>query len=183
MTRGGQLVLGVADDRRIVGVDDTDRVGRDVDNVATNNCEPPATVIQEVITAPDAPGGPVLVVNAPKGDQRPYRTNRGVYFVRTSTGRRRASQEELLRLFQAAESLQAGPHRPVQHPPRLTITKSTLAPPDPSQLVWPVKQIGKLAQRPNDSPLDRSEGKQTAHSSNPVKPSISPRPDQSCPCE
>jgi len=104
-TDGGQLVLGVADDRRVVGIDDTDRVGRDVDNVARNNCEPPVTVVQEVITAPDAPERSLLVVNVPKGDQRPYRTNRGVHYVRTSTGRRRASREELLRLFQAAESL------------------------------------------------------------------------------
>jgi ATP-dependent DNA helicase RecG len=45
------------------------------------------------------------VVNIPKGDRRPYRTNKGRYYVRTSSGCRDASREELLRLFQATESL------------------------------------------------------------------------------
>jgi len=102
---GGQLLLGVSDDRRVVGVADPDVVARSVDNVATNNCEPPLTIVQETLQ-PAGPGGdPAVVVNIPKGDQRPYRTSRGVYYVRTSSGRRQASREELLRLFQATESL------------------------------------------------------------------------------
>ncbi|MCL6449774.1 MAG: putative DNA binding domain-containing protein [Acetobacteraceae bacterium] len=112
-TDGGQLVIGVTKERLIKGVDDADAVARLVDDVATNNCEPPITVIQEVLW-PDnhGPGAettltarPVLVVNIPKGDQRPYRTNRGVFYIRTTSGRRSASREELLRLFQATESL------------------------------------------------------------------------------
>src|SRR6185295_8442208 len=102
-TDGGQLILGVSESREIVGVEDPDRVTRDVDNAATNNCEPPITVIQETLQ-PEA-GGTVVVVNVPKGDMRPYRTNRGVFYVRTTSGRRQASREELLRLFQATESL------------------------------------------------------------------------------
>jgi ATP-dependent DNA helicase RecG len=102
-TDGGQLVLGVTETREIVGVDDPDRVAREVDNVATNNCEPPITVIQETLHSEE--GRTVVIVNVPKGDMRPYRTNRGVFYVRTSSGRRQASREELLRLFQAAESL------------------------------------------------------------------------------
>lgn len=103
-TDGGQLVLGVSEDREIAGVGDADAVGRKVDNVAYENCEPPVTVVQEVLE-PEGPAKPVLVVNVPKGDMRPYRTNRGVYYIRTTSGRRQASREELLRLFQATESL------------------------------------------------------------------------------
>lgn len=101
-TDGGQLIIGVAKDRAIKGVDDPDSVNRDVDNVAFNNCEPPITVVQEVL---DDNGRKVVVVNIPKGDRRPYRTNKGRYYVRTSSGCRDASREELLRLFQATESL------------------------------------------------------------------------------
>lgn len=101
-TDGGQLVIGIADDRGIRGVDDTDAIHREVDNVAFNNCEPPITVIQEVL---EVDGARVVIVNIPKGSQRPYRTSRGRYYVRTSSGRRDASREELLRLFQATESL------------------------------------------------------------------------------
>lgn len=102
-TDGGQLLIGVADDGTFVGVDDTDRVARQVDNAATNNCEPPITAIQEVLAEGGRP--PVVVVNVPKGDMRPYRTSSGRYYIRTTSGRRDASREELLRLFQAAESL------------------------------------------------------------------------------
>lgn len=101
-TDGGQLIIGVAKDRAIKGVDDPDSVNRDVDNVAFNNCEPPITVVQEIL---DDNGRKVVVVNIPKGDRRPYRTNKGRYYVRTSSGCRDASREELLRLFQATESL------------------------------------------------------------------------------
>ena len=102
-TDGGQLMLGVADDGQIRGVDDFDQVTQRMDQVAYQNCEPPLTIVQEVVKTAD--GGTVVVVNVPQGDLRPYRTNRGDYFIRTSSGRRRASRQELLRLFQAAESL------------------------------------------------------------------------------
>ena len=47
----------------------------------------------------------MLVVHVPKGTRKPCRTNRGNYYVRTSSGVRDASQEELLRMFQASRSL------------------------------------------------------------------------------
>jgi ATP-dependent DNA helicase RecG len=102
-TDGGQLILGVADDRRFVGLNDPDAVMQTVDQVTYQNCEPPLTVVQETVRADN--GAIVVVINVPQGDQRPYRTIRGDYFIRTSSGRRRASRQELLRLFQAVESL------------------------------------------------------------------------------
>jgi ATP-dependent DNA helicase RecG len=47
----------------------------------------------------------VVVVHVDKGDQRPYRTASGQYYVRGGARCRRASREELLRLFQAVRSL------------------------------------------------------------------------------
>jgi len=102
-TDGGQIIFGVDSDKQIVGIDDTDQLMQFIDNVAYNNCEPPITIIQE--TTRNLTGQVVVTVNIPKGDQRPYRTNRGVYYVRTTSGRRQASREELLRLFQSVESL------------------------------------------------------------------------------
>ncbi len=116
-TDGGQLILGVDKNHKLLGIEDTDRVMRDIDNIAANNCEPPITIVQEVLsskarTAPKksstikaAEKKSVIVVNIPKGDMRPYRTNRGLFYIRTTSGRRQASREELLRLFQATESL------------------------------------------------------------------------------
>lgn len=102
-TDGGRLIIGVTNDRRIVGVSDADAVHRAVDNVAYNNCVPPITVVQETVITDD--GAVVVVVNVPKGRLRPYRTQAGRYFIRTTSGCRDASREELLRLFQAVESL------------------------------------------------------------------------------
>ena len=102
-TDGGQLILGVNKARQIVGVADADRVMQSLDSIAYQNCEPPLTIVQETVQTPD--GLVVVVVNVPKGDQRPYRTNRGVYYTRTSSGRRQTSRQELLRLFQATESM------------------------------------------------------------------------------
>ena len=102
-TDGGQLIFGVGKNRAIAGVDDPDRLMQRVDQIAYNNCEPPLTVLQETIRTEE--GRVVVVVNVPKGDQRPYRTGRGDYFIRTMSGRRRASRQELLRLFQSVESL------------------------------------------------------------------------------
>lgn len=103
-TDGGQLVFGVGEDRVALGVEEPDRLMRTVDNVAAQSCEPPVTVVQEVLRPREADGS-VVVVNVPKGSMRPYRTHRGVFYVRTTSGRRRASREELLRLFQASGSL------------------------------------------------------------------------------
>ena len=102
-TDGGQLILGVTKERNIIGIPDADRVMQAVDSVAYQNCEPPLTVVQETVGVES--GEVIVVVNIPKGDQRPYRTNRGVYYIRATSGRRQASRQELLRLFQASESL------------------------------------------------------------------------------
>lgn len=102
-TDGGQLILGVTKEQKILGVDDTDKTMQKVDLIAYQNCEPPLTVIQETIKSEN--GVNVVIINIPKGDQRPYRTNRGVYYIRTTSGRHQASRQELLRLFQATESL------------------------------------------------------------------------------
>ena len=97
-TDGGDVFLGVDDAGGTPGVADVDRTAQRVDSVAYNNCSPPVTVLQETVATET---GPVLVVRVPRGEGRPYRTNRGVYYTRTASGRRHASREELLRLFQA----------------------------------------------------------------------------------
>jgi ATP-dependent DNA helicase RecG len=97
---GGQILIGIEDDGVITGVPDPDPVMLKVDDVAFNLCQPPVTVLPEVV---DFEGKQVVVVNVPKGDQRP--TNDGRYYVRSGTRCRSASREELLRLFQRSKAL------------------------------------------------------------------------------
>lgn len=100
-TDGGQLIFGVSEDREVIGVADVTRLVDLVDNVSYDLCRPPVTVVPEVL---DVGGRTVVVLNIAKGDQRPYSTSQGRYYLRSGQRCRQASREELLRLFQATES-------------------------------------------------------------------------------
>ncbi|MGH3771994.1 MAG: RNA-binding domain-containing protein [Pseudonocardiaceae bacterium] len=99
---GGQLVIGVVKDRSVVGVPDVDQLLLNVDDVAFQRCSPPITVMPEEVRLD---GKDVVVLNIPKGDQRSYSAGEGRYYIRSGARCCRASREELLRLFQAAQSL------------------------------------------------------------------------------
>ncbi len=99
---GGQLVVGVAKDRTVTGIEDPDALMLLVDDVAFQRCRPPVTVVPEIVRLDDMD---VVVLNVAKGDQRPYATKSGQYYVRGGARCRQASREELLRLFQASKSL------------------------------------------------------------------------------
>jgi len=101
-TDGGQIIIGVSKTAEIVGVENIDEIVRRIDDVAFNRCEPPVPVIPETFSIE---GKVIIVLNVPKGEQRPYRTQSGLYYVRSANRCRQASRQELLRLFQATESL------------------------------------------------------------------------------
>ena len=93
-TDGGQLFFGVNDSGEVTGLEDIDSAMLLIEDVAYQRCEPPITILQEIISIGNQT---VLVVNIPKGKQRSYRTRSGQYYVRSSNRCRQASQEELLR--------------------------------------------------------------------------------------
>ena len=101
-TDGGQIIIGISDRGEIVGVSNPDEVLRKIDDVAYNRCEPPITVLPETVKVGDKQ---VIIINVPKGEQRPYRTSSGFFYIRSGNRIRKASREELLRLFQATESI------------------------------------------------------------------------------
>lgn len=101
-TEGGIILLGVSDKKEIKGVSKPDKEMQRVENICYNNCEPSIAVAIEKIKVDD---GIVLCIHISKGPERPYRTNRGVYYIRTSAGKRQATREELLRLYQATRSI------------------------------------------------------------------------------
>jgi ATP-dependent DNA helicase RecG len=101
-TDGGQLVFGVTDTGTIPGIQNIDESMRIIDDLAYQRCEPPVTVVQETVKIGDKT---ILIANISKGTHRPYRTSGGHYYIRASNRCRQASREELLRLFQAGESI------------------------------------------------------------------------------
>jgi ATP-dependent DNA helicase RecG len=88
-TDGGQIIVGVSNRGEIAGVENLDDAMKLADDVAFNRCEPPVTIIQETV----------------KVEGRPYHTSDGRCYVRATNRCRLASHEELLRLFQATESI------------------------------------------------------------------------------
>ncbi len=101
-TDGGQLIFGVNDASEVTGIENIDELMRIIDDLAYQRCEPPVTVVQETVNINKKT---ILVVNIPKGNQRPYKTSGGQYYIRSSNRCRQASREELLRLFQSGESI------------------------------------------------------------------------------
>ena len=136
-TDGGQLIFGISSDKHIVGVDDPDWLFNKVDDIAFQHCEPPITVVQESL---DIDGKTVVVVNIPKGDQRPYRTNSGLYYIRTTSGCRQASRQELLRLFQSTASL----YYDETTLPRLRSHSRTRLSPEAVASTWPSGEKARL---------------------------------------
>lgn len=101
---GGLLLIGVGDDRSVRGVSEPDVMLRHVDSISRQNIEPPLSLIQ--VEKLEIDSRIVLAVHVVRGPQRPYRTNRGQYYVRTAASRRLATRQELLELYQSAEALQ-----------------------------------------------------------------------------
>ena len=99
---GGEIFIGIDDSGNVVGVENADELMRTIDDMASQGCEPPVTVLTEPV---EIKGKTILVIRVPKGSHRPYRTNSGQYYIRSTNRCRQASREELLRLFQASESL------------------------------------------------------------------------------
>ena len=101
-TEGGRILLGISDKKEIKGISKPDREMQRVENISHNNCEPSLAVSIEKIRVNKKI---VLSIYIPKGAERPYRTNRGIYYIRTSSGKRQATREELLRLYQSTRSI------------------------------------------------------------------------------
>ncbi|MBI4645030.1 MAG: putative DNA binding domain-containing protein [Bacteroidia bacterium] len=101
-SNGGQLFIGITNSGEITGIQEIDSTMRRIDDVAYNCCEPPITVYQEILNVSDKT---VLIINIPKGTQRPYRTKTGQCYIRSANRNRQTSWEELRRLFQDSSNI------------------------------------------------------------------------------
>ena len=101
-TEGGNLIIGVSDDGEILGVTDLDKEMQRIDNICSNNCEPTVYTTIEKFIIDDRK---IMIVKIPKGPQRPYRTNRGIHYIRTASGKRIASPGELRLIHQASGAI------------------------------------------------------------------------------
>lgn len=103
---GGTILAGVADNGEIKGLSDVHvrRLNQLIANTASENVKPAIFPETEIITIDNQK---ILVIRIPYGSHKPYCTNKGVYYTKSGSDKRKVSQEELRRLFQESGKLYA----------------------------------------------------------------------------
>ena len=107
-SQGGTILIGVADDGTLAGLSaqDVRRVNQLIGNVATQGVRSPISPHTENV--PLAKRRTVVVVTVPEGLDKPYFDRHGVIWLKAGADKRRVqSKEELRRLFQDVDLLQA----------------------------------------------------------------------------
>ncbi len=106
-TLGGKIFIGVNDDGEIVGLhsEDIQRINQLLSNTASQNVRPAINPLTEIVTIEEKR---ILIIDVPKGTNKPYQDKGGVIWVKNGADKRRAtSREELRRLFQESGMVHA----------------------------------------------------------------------------
>lgn len=98
---GGTIVLGVSDDKKIIGVTRND-IEEWIMNICRNNCVPGIIPIFDI---EEIDGKKVAKIEVPRGFT-PHKVNNGRYYIRVGSTKREMSQEELARAFQRSQLVQ-----------------------------------------------------------------------------
>jgi len=96
-TQGGVLLLGIADNGVVEGIDQRKNYEEWIANIARENVEPALAIDIQSVTHEKKT---ILLVTIPKGKHKPYQTNKHQFLVRVGSTNRVATQSELMRLFQ-----------------------------------------------------------------------------------
>jgi len=106
-TLGGKIFIGVDDDGSVSGVSSADihRINLLLSNVASQNVKPAINPLTEIKTLEQ---GRVLIIDVPKGINKPYQDKNGTIWVKSGAGKRKATaREEIQRLFQESGMVHA----------------------------------------------------------------------------
>lgn len=95
-TDGGVVVVGVADDGAIIGVENAEVQAEDIENKVRQRISPPAP--WSVINT-EAEGKPVIIIDVPTGSRKPYVID-GKVFVRAGETTRPAKADDVNQLIQ-----------------------------------------------------------------------------------
>lgn len=107
-SRGGTILIGVADDGTLVGLSaqDVRRINQLIGNAATQGVRSPISPRTENVSV--GKQRTVVAVTVPEGLDKPYFDRNGVIWLKAGADKRRVqSKEELRRLFQDVDLLQA----------------------------------------------------------------------------
>ena len=107
-SEGGTIFIGVADDGSAPGLSPADvkRINQLISNAASQHVRSPLTVETENVSL--SKGRIIIVLNVPKGIDKPYFDKNGVIWLKCGADKRRInSKEELRRLFQMSDQFHA----------------------------------------------------------------------------
>jgi ATP-dependent DNA helicase RecG len=105
-SEGGIIIFGVSDDGKIKGLEQglIESIGQLIGNVANENVKPPIHPITQNISIEDKK---LIVVIIEQGVNKPYATSSGDYYIKSSSDKKKISQEQLRRLFAESRNLYA----------------------------------------------------------------------------
>ncbi|WLE98729.1 MAG: putative DNA binding domain-containing protein [Candidatus Electrothrix communis] len=98
-TNGGSILVGVDDNGTVIGIDSRKNIEEWTANVVRNNVVP---ATRQEISLCMFGGKQLLIIEVPRGPDKPYQTIDGKFWVRVGSTNRMATKEELSRLFQQA---------------------------------------------------------------------------------
>ncbi len=98
-TSGGVVLIGVDDNGEIIGTKTRENLEEWVANIARNNIIP---AISPIISSIEINHKNIIVIEIQKGQDKPYQSIDGKYWLRVGSTNRMATKEELSRLFQQA---------------------------------------------------------------------------------
>jgi len=103
---GGILIFGVSDDGEIkgLGTDEIESLGQLIGNVANDLVKPPIHPLIQIMSIGDEK---LVIVSIKNGTSKPYATSSGDYYIKSSSDKKKISQEELRRLFAESKRLYA----------------------------------------------------------------------------
>lgn len=95
---GGIIIVGVSDNGDIIGLSDDEirNLNQLISNVANENVKPPIYPLTEIL---EIDSKRIVAISIKNGDSKPYQTNKGIYYTKSGSDKRKISQEELKRLF------------------------------------------------------------------------------------
>jgi len=104
---GGKIFIGVDDDGSITGLstENIQRINQLISNTASQNIKPTINPLTEIVTIDDKN---ILIIDVPKGINKPYQDKNGTIWVKNGADKRKAtSREEIQRLFQSSGLIHA----------------------------------------------------------------------------
>jgi len=129
---GGIVYVGASpfEKRSVAGVVDSAAAATTLTNEIAKQIAPALTI---TIETGESDGKPVLMIQVPRGEERPYALDPGGIFVRHEGESRLASRDQIVAMVRAEPPSASDRHRSVSPPPETTRTPRPMSPPEPTR--------------------------------------------------